>query len=69
MAQFKWFDGSVKNVHVDPTLLFDYQVCSSLFPISKKGSLELLPIISEYAILHIKLGTKLIAFQISSLMA
>lgn len=25
MAQFKWFDGSVKNVHVDPTLLFDYQ--------------------------------------------
>lgn len=28
MAQFKWFDGTVKNVHVDPTLLFDYQVCS-----------------------------------------
>lgn len=27
MAQFKWHDGSVKNVHVDPTLLFDYQVC------------------------------------------
>lgn len=27
MAQFKWFDGTVKNVHVDPTLLFDYQVC------------------------------------------
>lgn len=25
MAQFKWHDGSVKNVHVDPTLLFDYQ--------------------------------------------
>ncbi|CAH3174964.1 unnamed protein product [Porites evermanni] len=25
MAQFKWFDGTVKNVHVDPTLLFDYQ--------------------------------------------
>lgn len=25
MAQFKWFDGSIKNVHVDPTLLFDYQ--------------------------------------------
>ena len=28
MAQFKWHDGSVKNVHVDPTILFDYQVCS-----------------------------------------
>lgn len=27
MAQFKWHDGSVKNVHVDPTILFDYQVC------------------------------------------
>lgn len=27
MAQFKWHDGTVKNVHVDPTLLFDYQVC------------------------------------------
>ena len=26
MAQFKWHDGTVKNVHVDPTLLFDYQV-------------------------------------------
>ncbi|XP_078347349.1 von Willebrand factor A domain-containing protein 3A-like isoform X3 [Oculina patagonica] len=25
MAQFKWHDGTVKNVHVDPTLLFDYQ--------------------------------------------
>lgn len=31
MAQFKWFDGSVKNVHVDPTLLFDYQVCIITF--------------------------------------
>lgn len=30
MAQFKWFDGTVKNVHVDPTLLFDYQVCPCL---------------------------------------
>lgn len=27
MAQFKWHDGTVKNVHVDPTILFDYQVC------------------------------------------
>ncbi|XP_048575749.1 von Willebrand factor A domain-containing protein 3A isoform X2 [Nematostella vectensis] len=25
MAQFEWHDGTVKNVHVDPTLLFDYQ--------------------------------------------
>ena len=27
MAQFPWHDGSIKNVHVDPTLLFVYQVC------------------------------------------
>ena len=26
MAQFPWHDGSVKNVHVDPTLLHGYQV-------------------------------------------
>ena len=26
MAQFPWHDGSIKNVHVDPTLLFVYQV-------------------------------------------
>ncbi|KXJ28494.1 von Willebrand factor A domain-containing protein 3A [Exaiptasia diaphana] len=25
MAQFRWHDGTIKNVHVDPTLLFDYQ--------------------------------------------
>ncbi|XP_006823607.1 von Willebrand factor A domain-containing protein 3A-like [Saccoglossus kowalevskii] len=25
MAQFQWHDGSVKNVHVDPTQLYDYQ--------------------------------------------
>ncbi|XP_028395207.1 von Willebrand factor A domain-containing protein 3A-like [Dendronephthya gigantea] len=25
MAQFPWHDGSIKNVHVDPTLLFVYQ--------------------------------------------
>ena len=36
---------------------------------SKKGSLELLPIISEYAVLRIKWGTKLIAFQILSLIS
>ena len=25
MVQFKWHDGSVKNVHVDMTQLFEYQ--------------------------------------------
>ena len=25
MVQFEWHDKSVKNVHVDPTLLYDYQ--------------------------------------------
>ncbi|XP_074137102.1 von Willebrand factor A domain-containing protein 3A isoform X3 [Sminthopsis crassicaudata] len=25
MMQFEWFDGSVKNIHVDPPLLYDYQ--------------------------------------------
>ncbi|XP_071488383.1 von Willebrand factor A domain-containing protein 3A-like [Diadema antillarum] len=25
MTQFEWHDGSIKNVHVDPTLLYDYQ--------------------------------------------
>ncbi len=25
MAQFPWHDGSMKNVHVDLTALFDYQ--------------------------------------------
>ena len=35
----------------------------------QKGSLELLPIISEYAVSHIKLGTKVIAFQILSLLS
>ncbi|XP_070580843.1 von Willebrand factor A domain-containing protein 3A-like isoform X2 [Ptychodera flava] len=25
MAQFQWHDGSLKNVHVDPTQLYDYQ--------------------------------------------
>ncbi|XP_078691175.1 von Willebrand factor A domain-containing protein 3A-like [Branchiostoma floridae x Branchiostoma belcheri] len=25
MAQFQWHDGTVKNVHVDPTMLYDYQ--------------------------------------------
>ena len=25
MVQLKWHDGSTKNVHVDPVLLFDYQ--------------------------------------------
>ena len=45
MAQFKWHDGSVKNVHVDPTILFDYQVCPysllTLLPVSSyfSGSL------------------------------
>ena len=34
MAQFKWHDGTVKNVHVDPTLLFDYQVCPNSLYIS-----------------------------------
>ena len=25
MAQFQWYDGSMKNVHVDMTQLFEYQ--------------------------------------------
>ena len=25
MTQFEWHDGSIKNVHVDQTLLYDYQ--------------------------------------------
>uniref|UniRef100_A0A7N4UYU0 von Willebrand factor A domain containing 3A n=1 Tax=Sarcophilus harrisii TaxID=9305 RepID=A0A7N4UYU0_SARHA len=25
MMQFEWYDGSVKNIHVDPPLLYDYQ--------------------------------------------
>ncbi len=25
MAQFQWHDGSMKNVHVDMTQLFEYQ--------------------------------------------
>ncbi|XP_038067534.1 von Willebrand factor A domain-containing protein 3A-like isoform X2 [Patiria miniata] len=25
MTQFEWHDGTIKNVHVDPALLFDYQ--------------------------------------------
>ena len=25
MAQFKWYDGSMKNIHVDMTQLFEYQ--------------------------------------------
>ena len=26
MQQFEWHDGSVKNVHVDMAMLFEYQV-------------------------------------------
>lgn len=26
MMQFEWHDGTVKNVHVDPPILYDYQV-------------------------------------------
>lgn len=25
MAQFQWYDGTMKNVHVDMTQLFEYQ--------------------------------------------
>ena len=25
MTQFEWHDGTIKNVHVDPALLYDYQ--------------------------------------------
>lgn len=26
MVQFEWHDGTVKNVHVDPPFLYEYQV-------------------------------------------
>lgn len=25
MVQFEWHDGTVKNIHVDPPVLFEYQ--------------------------------------------
>ena len=25
MSQMEWRDGSIKNVHIDPVLLYDYQ--------------------------------------------
>ena len=42
MAQFKWFDGTVKNVHVDPTLLFDYQVCPCLILLVRNNEITCL---------------------------
>lgn len=26
MVQFQWHDGTVKNIHVDPPFLYEYQV-------------------------------------------